>query len=89
MYSLITITLLNATALPIIDNVIIYKNINDCESRIFEIYEKKKKLTANYPARVKFIENNRKEKMMAFTYKLDYTKPEQTSYYQCKKAQKK
>ena len=48
MYSLITITLLNAS-LPLINDVIIFKNIKDCESRIFEIYEEKKKLTANYP----------------------------------------
>ena len=88
MYSLITITLLNASTLPLINVVIIFKNIKDCESRIFEIYEEKKKLTANYPVRVEFIKNNKKERILAFTYKLDYTKPEQTTYTQCKKVKK-
>ena len=54
----------------------------------FEIYEEKKKLTANYPVRVEFIKNNKKERILAFTYKLDYTKPEQTTYIQCKKVKK-
>ncbi len=85
MYSLITITLLNTVALPLIDKITIFSNINDCEARIFEIYEEKKKLTVNYPAKIEYKINKRKEKVIIFTYKLDYTKPHQTTYYQCKK----
>ena len=43
------------------------------------------KLTYNYPVEVKVEYDKNNKKYLKYSYKTDYTKPEETKYYHCKK----
>ena len=73
MYVLIAITILNINGTPLIENLTPFTSLEECENRLSDIYDKKKKLMANYPVTVDF------------KSKSDYTKPEKNTFYKCEK----
>ena len=88
MWILLTviISVSNAEAnAPVYLRPILYDTIEKCELNLDKIYSDLIKLTYNYPVevKVKYDENNKK--YLKYSYKSDYTKPEKTKYYHCKK----
>ena len=88
MWILITViisSLSTETNDPVYLRPILYETIENCELNLDRIYSDLIKLTYNYPVevKVKYDENNKK--YLKYSYKTDYTKPEETKYYHCKK----
>ena len=84
MYILIAITLLNINDTPFIENLTPFTSLEKCENRLSDIYDEKRKLTANYPVTVE-IKNKSGKKYILFKSKSDYTKPEKNTFYKCEK----
>ena len=88
MWILITViisSLNTETNVPVYLRPILHETIENCELNLDRIYSDLIKLTYNYPVevKVKYDENNKK--YLKYSYKTDYTKPEETKYYHCKK----
>ena len=88
MWILITViisSLSTETNDPVYLRPILYETIENCELNLDRIYSDLINLTYNYPVevKVKYDENNKK--YLKYSYKTDYTKPEETKYYHCKK----
>ena len=70
---------------PIYLKPILYDTIEKCELKLDRIYSDLIKLEYNYPVEVKVEYDQDKKKYLKYSYKTDYTKPEETKYYHCKK----
>ena len=88
MWILITV-ILNTTSLdgdsPVYLKPILHDTIEQCELNLDQIHSELIKLTYNYPVDVKLEYDENNEKYLKYSYKTDYTKPEETRYYHCKK----
>ena len=84
MYVLIAITILNIDDTPLIENLTPFTSLEECENRLSDIYDKKKKLKANYPV-TEEIKSKSGKKYILFKSKSDYTKPEKNTFYKCEK----
>ena len=88
MWVLITL-ILKTTSLeenvPVYLQPIIHDTIENCELNIDKIHSDLTKLKYNYPVDVKILYDQDKNKYLKFTYKTDYTKPEEIMYYHCRK----
>ena len=88
MWILITVVLnvygskINA---PVYLKPILHDTIEQCENNLDQIYSDLIKLTYNYPVDVKLEYDKNNKKYLKYSYKTDYTKPEETKYYHCKK----
>ena len=85
MHVLIAITILNINDAPLIENLIPFTSLKECENRLSDIYGEKRKLMANYPVTVE-IKNKSGKKYILFKGKSDYTKPEKNTFYICEKS---
>ena len=85
MYVLIVFSLLQANSVPIVENLKQYNDLNTCQKKIAHIYLNKKKLAANYPITVELKTDRNNVKFIVLKNKPDYTKPDQLSFYICKK----
>ena len=85
MHVLIAITILNINDAPLIENLIPFTSLEECENRLSDIYGEKRKLMANYPVTVE-IKNKSGKKYILFKSKSDYTKPEKNTFYICEKS---
>ncbi len=63
----------------------LHDTIEECELNLDQIHLDLIKLTYNYPVEVKVEYDENKKKYLKYSYKTDYTKPEETKYYHCKK----
>ena len=70
---------------PVYLRPILYDTIEKCELNLDLIYSDLIKLTYNYPVEVKVEYDENNKKYLKYSYKTDYTKPEKTKYYHCKK----
>ena len=84
MYVLIAITILNIDDTPLIENLTPFTSLEECENRLSDIYDEKKKLMANYPVTVE-IKSKSGKKYILFKSKSDYTRPEKKTFYKCEK----
>ena len=88
MWILITV-ILKTTSLdgdsPVYLKPILHDTIEQCELNLDQIHSELIKLTYNYPVDVKLEYDENNEKYLKYSYKTDYTKPEETRYYHCKK----
>ena len=84
MYVLIAITILNINDTPLIENLIPFTSLEECENRLSDIYGEKRKLMANYPVTVE-IKSKSGKKYILFKSKSDYTRPEKKTFYKCEK----
>ena len=84
MHVLIAITILNINGTPLIENLTPFTSLEECENRLSDIYDEKKKLMANYPVTVE-IKSKSGKKYILFKSKSDYTKPEKNTFYKCEK----
>lgn len=64
---------------------ILHDTIEKCELDLDRIHSDLIKLEYNYPVEVKVEYDEDNKKYLKYTYKTDYTKPEETKYYHCKK----
>ena len=88
MWVLITVILKTASLEgygPIYLKPILHDTIEKCELNLDRIYSDLSKLEYNYPVDVKVQYDQDKKKYIKYTYKTDYTKPEETMYYHCRK----
>ena len=88
MWVLITV-ILKAASLegyePLYLKPILHDTIEQCELNLDRIHQDLIKLTYNYPVDIKVEYDENNKKYLKYTYKTDYTKPEETKYYHCKK----
>ena len=88
MWILITI-ILNASGpeinSPVYLKPILHDTIEQCELNLDRIHSDLIKLTYNYPVDIKLEYDENNKKYLKYNYKTDYTKPEETKYYHCKK----
>ena len=88
MWILITV-ILKTTSLgintPVYLKPILHDTLENCEVSLENIFSDLTKLEFNYPVKVKMQFDDSNNKYIKYTYKSDYTKPEETSYYHCKK----
>ena len=64
---------------------ILHDTIEKCELDLDRIHSDLIKLEYNYPVEVKVEYDEDNKKYLKYSYKTDYTKPEKTKYYHCKK----
>ena len=91
MWVLITVIITSSTIdtkAPIFLKPILHDTIENCELNLDRIHSDLTKLTYNYPVEVKLEYDKDNKKYIKFSYKTDYTKPEETKYYHCKKIKK-
>ena len=70
---------------PVYLRPILHDTIEKCELSLDQIHSDLIKLTYNYPVDVKVEYDKNNKKYLKYSYKTDYTKPEETKYYHCKK----
>ena len=88
MWILITVIISSSSKevnTPIYLTPILHDSIEKCEINLDQIYSDLIKLTYNYPVDVKLEYDKNNKKYLKYSYKTDYTKPEETKYYHCKK----
>ena len=68
---------------------IIHDTLEECQLNLDRIHSDLIKLTYNYPVEVKVKYDEDNKKYLKYSYRTDYTKPEETKYYHCKKILKK
>ena len=88
MWILITVIISSSkleTKAPVYLKPIVYDTIEKCELNLDRIYSDLSKLEYNYPGEVKIEYDENNKKYLKYSYKSDYTKPEETKYYHCKK----
>ena len=64
---------------------ILHDTIIKCEKNLDKIFSDLTKLEYNYPVKVKMKFDDANNKYIKYTYKSDYTRPEETMFYHCKK----
>ena len=88
MWILLTVIISSSNAeanAPVYLRPILHDTIENCELNLDQIHSDLIKLTYNYPVEVKVEYDKNKKKYLKYSYKTDYTKPEETKYYHCKK----
>ena len=88
MWVLITIILKLSSAgyyIPYYDELTAHETLTSCTDNMNNIYTDLKKLKANYPVNIELKTDDDNTKYIKFSYKPDYTKPIEYSYYHCKK----
>ena len=88
MWILITVIISSSsteTNAPIYLRPILYDTIEKCELDLDRIHSDLIKLEYNYPVEVKIEYDEDNKKYLKYSYKTDYTKPEETKFYHCKK----
>ena len=88
MWVLITVIIsLSSTEVnsPVYLRPILHDTIEKCELDLDRIHSDLIKLEYNYPVEVKVEYDEDNKKYLKYSYKTDYTKPEKTKYYHCKK----
>ena len=92
MWILINIVLKTSSLgsyIPSYEKLIVHNTFDSCEADMENIYRNIIKLKANYPVEVEYKFNNNNEKFIEYSYKPDYTRPKEVSYYHCMKMKKK
>tara|TARA_B100001029_G_C14768429_1_gene289855 strand:- start:104 stop:373 length:270 start_codon:yes stop_codon:yes gene_type:complete len=88
MWILITV-IINASGpeinAPVYLKPIIHDTFEKCEHNLDQIHSDLIKLTYNYPVEVKVKYDEDNKKYLKYSYRTDYTKPQETKYYHCKK----
>jgi len=88
MWILITVIISSSkieTKAPVYLRPIVHDTIEKCELNLDQIHSDLSKLEYNYPVEVKIEYDENNKKYLKYSYKSDYTKPEETKYYHCKK----
>ena len=88
MWILLTVIISSSNAeanAPVYLRPILHDTIENCELNLDQIHSDLIKLTYNYPVEVKVEYDENNKKYLKYSYKTDYTKPEKTKYYHCKK----
>ena len=88
MWILITLVLNTSgpeISAPVYLKPIFHNTIEQCENNLDSIHSDLIKLTYNYPVDVKLEYDKNNKKYLKYSYKTDYTKPQETKYYHCKK----
>ena len=88
MWVLITVIITSSSTevnAPAYLSPILHDTIEKCELDLDRIHSDLIKLEYNYPVEVKVEYDEDNKKYLKYTYKTDYTKPEETKYYHCKK----
>ena len=88
MWILITVIINSAgpaESTPIYLKPILHETLEKCELNLDRIQSDLIKLEYNYPVEVKVEYDDNNKKYLKYSYRTDYTKPEETKYYHCKK----
>ena len=88
MWVLITVIIKSSSpeiSAPVYLKPKLHDTIEKCELNLESIYSDLIKLEYNYPVEVKLEYDKDNKKYLKYTYKSDYTKPQETKYYHCKK----
>ena len=88
MWILITVilkTISPGVDTPVYLKPILHNTLENCETNLDEIFSELNKLKFNYPVKVKIEYDANNNKYIKYKYKSDYTRPEETMYYHCKK----
>ena len=73
---------------PVYSKPIMHDTLESCEENLDKIFLDLTKLEYNYPVKVNMQYDDNNKKYIKYLYKADYTKPEETMYYHCKKIEK-
>ena len=87
MWILITVIISSASTeanAPVYLRPILHDTLEKCELDLDRIHSDLIKLEYNYPVEVSVEYDDDNKKYLKYSYKTDYTKPEETKYYHCK-----